>query len=35
MRHTTPSSDRRTTVIAVWTFAILEAVAIGIALFFR
>jgi hypothetical protein len=35
MHPTTPSSQRRTTVIAVWTFAIIEAAAIGTALFFR
>lgn len=35
MPHTTPSSSRRTITIAVWTFAIIEAVAIGAALFYR
>lgn len=35
MPRTTPSSGHRTTAIAVWTFAFVEAVAIGAALFFR
>jgi hypothetical protein len=35
MQPTTPSTRRRTTVVAVWTFAIIEAAAIGAALFFR
>jgi hypothetical protein len=35
MPHSTPSSNRRTITIAVWVFAIVEAVAIGAALFSR
>lgn len=34
MSHPTPSSDRRKIAFAVWTFAIIEAVAIA-ALFYR
>jgi hypothetical protein len=33
MPHTTPSSNRRAITIAVWALAIIEAVAIGAALF--
>jgi hypothetical protein len=35
MPHPTSSSDRRKIAIAVWTFAIVEAAAIGAALFLR
>jgi hypothetical protein len=35
MPYATPSSNRRTITIAVWALAIIEAMAIGAALFSR
>jgi len=35
MPYPTSSSDRRKIAIAVWAFAIVEAAAIGAALFLR